>query len=54
MVAWFTHNWGTLAAAAAVLAVAALAAIKLIRDKRKGTCACGCAHCPNRGACHRS
>lgn len=55
MFKWIGENWATLVVGAVVIALAALAVIKLVRDKKAGksSCGCGCANCPMSGSCHK-
>lgn len=55
MVAWIAENWLTLVVLAVVAAVVALAAISLLRDKKKGKSSCGgnCSACALGGTCHK-
>lgn len=50
---FLAQNWPSLLVGAAILAAAALAVAKLIRDKKKGrsACGCNCKDCP--GHCHK-
>lgn len=56
MLTWLQANWITVAALAAVAALIACAIVSLVRDKKKGKCACGsaCEHCAMAGKCHKS
>ena len=53
MLQFLSDNWGTLLAAAIVVAAVVLVIVKMTGDRRKGrnACACGCAGCPSAGAC---
>ncbi len=56
MITWLTENIGTIVAALAVLAAAAIAVAVIIKDRKKGKSPCGnrCAHCAMAGQCHKS
>ncbi len=56
MITWLTENIGTIAAALAVLAAAAIAVAVIMKDRKKGKSSCGnnCAHCAMAGQCHKS
>ena len=45
---WLDILIGVLVAAAVLLAI-----VKLVRDRRKGRCSCGCAACPHSDRCGR-
>ncbi len=53
MFEYLAHNLATILVGAAVLGILALATVKLIRDRRKSSCGCGCGGCPGRSVCHR-
>lgn len=55
MLEFFVENYGTIIVGVFVLALVTAVAVKLIKDKinHKSSCACGCAGCPNAGACHK-
>lgn len=50
---WITDNLATILISLALLAAVAFIVVKMIRDKKKGGCSCGCADCPMRGQCHK-
>ena len=54
MLEYMSQNWGNILVCLAVLAIAALCAVSLIRKKKAGKSGCsyGCGNCPSRGACH--
>ncbi len=56
MLAWLHTNYGTLIAAAVVIAVVALIIVKMVSDKRKGRTSCshGCSSCSMHDQCHRA
>ncbi|MBQ8171861.1 MAG: FeoB-associated Cys-rich membrane protein [Oscillospiraceae bacterium] len=51
---FIVNNIGTIVVGLLVLAVLALAAWKMISDKKQGRSSCGggCSGCPNAGLCH--
>ena len=50
---WLANTWPTLLICAALAALLVMAAISLIRDKRRGGgCGCGCGGCALRDRCH--
>ena len=55
MLTWVQANWVTILVVAAVAALIAGAVFSLVRDKKKGKCACGsaCEHCAMAGKCHK-
>ena len=55
MFGWLAANAGTIVVLLIVLLCVSLAAMQLIRDKKKGktSCGCGCANCAMHGACHK-
>lgn len=54
MLAWLQNNLGTLVVALIVFGLFAVAAVKVIKDKKQGKCSCGnsCSHCAMQGQCH--
>ena len=54
MLEFLQNNIGTIIAAAVVLAILALAARRMISDKKQGKSSCGgsCGCCPNSALCH--
>ncbi len=54
MLEFIQNNIGTILVGAVVLGILAVAAWKVISDKRKGksSCSCGCSSCPNSALCH--
>lgn len=52
---WFVENWANILLVAILAALVVLVCAKLVRDKRKGVCACGtsCAGCPKSGSCQK-
>ena len=55
MMEWLAANLGTLLITLLLCAAVAMIVLSLIRDRKKGTCACGgnCGHCPMGGSCRR-
>jgi len=51
----FSENIGSIVILAVILVIVGLAALKLIRDKKRGKCSCGssCASCPMSDKCHK-
>ncbi len=43
---------GNIIVLAIVLAIVALAARKVFKDRKTGGCGCDCGSCPSGGACH--
>ena len=43
--------WLDIALAVLIAAAVLLALLKIIRDRRRGKCSCGCADCPSAGSC---
>lgn len=52
MIAWITHNIGTLLIGFLVFAVSLLAVRSVYHTKKKGGCLGGCAGCS--GTCHQT
>ena len=54
IIEFFAANIGTVAVSLILLAVLALVAVKMIKNKKKGisSCGCGCSTCPYSGKCH--
>ena len=46
MLEWLSANIATILISLALAAAAILAVRKLIRDRKKGGCSCGCSDCP--------
>lgn len=51
---WILQNIGTILICIALCAVLAGVIVSLVRNKKRGKCACGgsCGHCPMSGTCH--
>lgn len=54
MLAWIAENIGTILILAALIAIAAMIVLGLLRDRNKGksSCGCGCSGCAMNGSCH--
>lgn len=54
MLAWIAENIGTILILAALIAIAAMIVLGLLRDKKKGKSSCGygCSGCAMNGSCH--
>jgi hypothetical protein len=54
IIKFFSANFGTIAVLLILLAVLALIAVRIIKNKKKGvsSCGCGCSTCPYSGKCH--
>ncbi|MBQ6267674.1 MAG: FeoB-associated Cys-rich membrane protein [Clostridia bacterium] len=54
MLAWLAANLANLLIVALLLAVVTLIIVRLAKNKKRGTtaCGCGCANCAMRDACH--
>lgn len=55
MAAFLSNNLGTILVLLVVCALAVLAVVKMISDRKKGksSCGCGCKNCPSAGVCHK-
>ena len=53
MLAWIQNNLGTLAVGAVLLALLAVVARYVVKEKKRGGgCGCGCGSCAMRDRCH--
>lgn len=52
---WLIENIATVIIAAVIIAAAAFAIIKIIKDKKSGksSCSCGCGVCVNKDNCNK-
>ncbi|MBO4305909.1 MAG: FeoB-associated Cys-rich membrane protein [Clostridia bacterium] len=51
MLEWLSANIATILISLALAAVVGLAVGKLIRDRKRSGCSCGCSDCPMKGKC---
>jgi hypothetical protein len=55
MLAWLQNNLGTLAVSGVLLALLAVIARHVIKEKKRGGgCGCGCSSCAMRDRCHQT
>ncbi|MBR4728455.1 MAG: FeoB-associated Cys-rich membrane protein [Clostridia bacterium] len=54
MLAWLTANLANLLIVALLIGIVTLIIIKLVKNRKRGTtaCGCGCANCAMRDSCH--
>ena len=53
MLEWLKANLATILISLALLAAGVFVVIRMVKDRKKGGCSCGCADCPMRGKCHK-
>ena len=53
MLEFLTQNIGTIAIGLAVAGLLTLITIKVVKDRKKGGCGCGCENCAMKNACHQ-
>ncbi|HOM03358.1 MAG TPA: FeoB-associated Cys-rich membrane protein [Acetivibrio sp.] len=53
MIEFITENLATIIISAILLALGVLAVLKIRKDKKKGSCSCGCSGCPQSQICHK-
>ena len=54
MLSWLAQNLATIIVCAVLIAVVLLIILYLRRNKKKGSCGCGCEHCAMSSQCHGS
>ncbi len=52
MAEFITQNIGTIIVGLLVIGLLTLVTLKLVKDKKKGGCGCGCENCSMKNACH--
>ena len=51
MISWITENASTIGISLVLLALMLLAVRKMIKDRKKGGCSCGCGGCAYQNNC---
>jgi len=46
MIKFITENLANIIISAVLICLAVLAIVKIIKDRKKGSCSCGCSGCP--------
>lgn len=52
MLQWFQANLGTICISLALACILTLIIRRLLRQKKRHQCACGCSNCPHSAVCH--
>ncbi|GAE86913.1 FeoB-associated Cys-rich membrane protein [Acetivibrio straminisolvens] len=53
MIKAITENLANIIISAILICLAVLAVLKIRKDKKKGSCSCGCSGCPESQICHK-
>ncbi|ADU74672.1 MAG TPA: FeoB-associated Cys-rich membrane protein [Hungateiclostridium thermocellum] len=53
MIKFITENLANIIISAVLICLAVLAIVKIIKDRKKGSCSCGCSGCPQSQICHK-
>ncbi|HHV29089.1 FeoB-associated Cys-rich membrane protein [Acetivibrio mesophilus] len=53
MIRVIIENLATIIISAILICLGVLAVIKIYKDKKKGSCSCGCSGCPQSQNCHK-
>ena len=48
---WLAENWGTIAVLAGIGVAVFFIVRKMIKDRKRGECGCGCGECAMRDTC---